>query len=272
MRRIVLFCLFVVLAARGYSQTVAQTTATAPSTLPPVRIDFNGYGEDFSNGIGWWRGFNTTIWLRKSKKFIPAFTFDQRQSDSGTQRYVSFFSYANWTSNFFTTQAIAGVPVLPGSPLLFPRFRADFKPWWKIPPSRRLVAGLGFTRFEISGPLRGTIINPGLLYYRGSWVFDWEAFANQSEPGSLWSGSGLFTVQQGHEGKHWVGGSVGAGKQVYRELSTVPLDIRYSSTSVDVFYRRWITRNIGVTATGGYLDAWKTYHRATASAGFFFEF
>jgi YaiO family outer membrane protein len=260
------------LAMPLYSQLPDTGGAAAQTGSPPIRLEVGGYGNDFSGGAGWWRGFDTTIWLRENPKFVPSFTFDQRSSDAGTQRYYSFFSYANWTANFYTTQGIGGVPVVPGSPLLFPRFRIDFKPWWKIPPSRQLVAGLGATKFSFSGGQRGFILNPGLLYYRRSWVFDWEAFANLNQLGGFWSGAGQFSVQQGHEGRYWIGATVGAGKQVYRELATTPLDVRFSSTSVDVFYRRWLTRNFGFVAAGGYLDAYNTYRRATASASFFFEF
>jgi YaiO family outer membrane protein len=253
-----------------------DTDAGQPALLPaqPFRVELGGYGNYFPNAGGWWRGFDSTVWIRTSPKFVPAITFDSRTSDAGTERYYSFFSYANWTPNFFTTQSISGTPDGGGAglPLLFPRLRYDGKVWWKIPPRRRAVVGMGFSRYSLDNGQNSLILNPGVLYYKGSFVFDVEGFANRNEPGTFWSGSGLAAIQQGREGSHWVGITIGAGRQQYRDVLNLPIDIRYSSFSADAFYRRWLTRHSGFVLSGGYLDAFHTYHRYSVAMHLFFEF
>jgi len=275
MKSVARACLLVGIAVAMRAQDPDAAPA-APAVLPvqPLRLELGGYGDYFQNAGGWWRGFDSTLWIRKSPKFVPALTFDSRTSNAGTERYYSFFSYANWTPNFFTTQAVAGTPDggTATLPLLFPRLRYDAKAWWKLPPHRRAVAGLGFTRYTLDNRLSGTIINPGLLYYTGPLVFDLEGFVNRTEPGSFWSGSGLLAVQQGREGNHWVGVSVGAGRQTYRELMNLPLAVRFASVSVDTFYRKWLTRNFGVVVSAGYFDAFHTYQRFLVTGHIFFEF
>jgi YaiO family outer membrane protein len=258
------------------AQTPDTSVDTPPdvnaATILPFRLEVGGYGTYFQNAGGWWRGVDATLWIRRSPKFIPALTFDNRTSNTGTERYYSFLSYANWTSNFFTTQSISGTPETGDKPLLFPRFRYDVKAWFKMPPRRSLVAGLGVTRYTFDHGLSGVILNPGFLYYRGRFVFDGEGFINRNQPGNLWSGSGQLTVQRGQEGQHWAGVTIGGGHQTYRELENLPLALRFASISVDAFYRRWLTRHVGFVLSGGYQNAFHTYQRASVGAHVFFEF
>ena len=254
------------------AQTSAPVSDPAPLPYPPVRVEFGGYGEGFTNGGGWWRGADAAIWLRKSRRFVPGFTFDNRTSEAGSQQYFSLFSYANWSSSFYTTQGISGSTHSANGVTLFPRFRYDLKAWWKIPPRRGVIPGLGFTRFTFGGRNQGDIINPGVLYYRGSFVVDTEGFLNRSQPAALWSGSGLFAIQQGQEGKHWIAITFGGGRQVYRALSTVPLEARLTSLSVDASYRHWVSRNFGFVFAAGYQNSVHNYERISISGHLFFEF
>lgn len=240
-------------------------------TISPFRLEFGSDEAYFQNAGGWWHDVDETLWIRKSPRFIPALTFDTRTSDTGTQRYYSFFSYANWTPRFYTTQAVSGTADSPGTPLLFPRFRYDVKAWYKLGASRQVIPAVGVTRYTINGQ-GGYIVNPALLYYRGPYVFDVEAFVNRNEPGTLWSGSGLVTVQRGRERHYWVGASAGAGRQTYQELGVTPLNVRYASVSVNTFYRKWLTRNFGIAISAGYMDAFSYYQRFNFSTHLFFDF
>ncbi len=263
------------LAMVAFGATLCAQGTDTPAKVPaalPYRLEVGGYGVDFNNGGGLWRGANATLWIRKNPRFIPALTFDSRTSDAGTQRYYAFFSYANWTPNFFTTQSVSGTDAGGTTRLLFPRFRYDVKAWWKLPPRRSLVAGVGVSRYTLGSAGSGTMINPGLLFYKGSFVLDGEVFFNRTSPGALWSGSGLFAIQQGHEGRHWAGMTIGVGRQAYRELALAPLEVRYSSFSADLFYRKWLTRNFGIAVSGGFQDARNSYQRYSFSTRAFFEF
>ncbi|HXS94685.1 MAG TPA: YaiO family outer membrane beta-barrel protein [Candidatus Limnocylindrales bacterium] len=256
--------------AAGLFGQPAEKSGPPAIPYPPVRFEAGGYGMDFGKAGGWWRGEDALVLIRASRWFVPEFSVDSRTSDAGSAQYYSFLSYANWTANFFTTQAIGGSTG--NGPVLFPRFRYDVKAWWKVPPRRKLVAGIGYTQFRFANGSRGQILNPGVVYYSGRWVIDAEGFANRNEPGGFWSGSGLAAVQRGQEGRHWAGVTVGAGRQVYRALSTTPVDVRFASVSVDAFYRQWLTRHFGFVVSAGYEDAFHNFRRTAISGHLFFEF
>jgi YaiO family outer membrane protein len=284
--RILIWLGFSGIALHASGIALQAQTATPPSeqnpatpgdtpqaaTLTPFHLEMGGYGTYYTKGGGWWRGFNTTLWVRKSKKFVPAFTFDSRTTNSTTQRFYSLFAYANWTPNFFTTQSIAGTASPNDLTLLFPRFRGDVKAAWKLPPKRTAIVALGVTSYTLGSGRDGIILNPALSWYRGPWILDWEAFVNRTNPGRFWSGSGTFLVQRGREGKYYVGASAGAGRQVYQEILNVPISIRYHSFSVDPFFRFWLSPRVGIVFSGGYQDASPAFQRYSVSSSLFFEF
>jgi hypothetical protein len=49
----------------------------------------------------------------------------------------------------FAIQSVAGTAADGAVGLLFPRLRVDGKAWWKWPPNRRIVMGVGVTRYML---------------------------------------------------------------------------------------------------------------------------
>lgn len=277
MSRIVLQITALILLA-GAGNALAQgrpassTSGTPAQDTLPVRLELGGYNYWVDQGFGDWRGLDAELWFRGNKKFVPAFLFDSQTRPTGTQQNYTFMSYLNWTKTFYTVQSVSGAPQRSDQAIYFPKFRYDIKGYWKLPPDRNFVLGAGFTQFDFGHPGSGEIYNLGALYYHRKLVVEGNLFINQSHPGGLWSASGTLSLQYGTEGKYWYGLTAGGGRELYRIESLTPLDVRLTSYSLDVFYRRWISRHLGYVLRATFQDKLDAYRRGGISARVFFEF
>jgi YaiO family outer membrane protein len=252
----------------------AQTPAGAPrpSDIQPFRLELGGYYSWVDRGFGDWRGFNGEFWYRGNAKFVPGFFIDSQTRPGGTQQNYAFTSYLNWSPSFYTVQSVSGAPQRSENAIYFPEIRFDVKGFWKLPPGRKLVIGAGFTHFDFGRPGSGDIYNIGALYYRGKLVVEGNLFVNESRPGDLWSASGNLAVQYGVEGNYWLGVSAGGGRELYRYEGLTPVDVRLKSYSMDLFYRRWISRHVGYVIGMAYQDKLDAYRRVGGYARLFFDF
>ena len=130
---------------------------------------------------------------------------------------------------------------------------------------------MGYTHFDFDRPGHGQIFNAGGLYYHNRCVVEGNVFVNQSRPGDLWSTSGSLAVQYGTEGKYWFGVTASGGRELYRVELLTPEDVRLNSVTVDVFYRRWISRHFGYRLGFSFLDKLDAYRRVGVSARLFLE-
>jgi YaiO family outer membrane protein len=247
------------------------TSALAQEMLP-VRVEMSGYGSHVTNGYGNWGGAEGSVWIRANKFFVPAFLFDSQTRPAGTQQNYGFFSYLNWSKSFYTTQGFSGAPQSAIDRVYFPKRRYDVKAHWKLPPKRNFVLAAGFTRFDMGAAGHGQIFDLGGIYYHKKWVVEGNLFVNRNQPGNLYSGAGSLAAQYGQEGKSWTGVVVGGGRELYRYLGQLPFDVRFNGYSTRVFYRKWLTRNVGILASFDYQDRRGAFQRAGGSAGMFFEF
>lgn len=246
-------------------------TSAGGYALSPIRLEFGGYSSYVNNGFGNWSGGQAQLWYR-SRFFTPAFTVDRQTRPQGTQWNYAFFSYANWTKSFYTTQGFSWAPQKDPLDVYFPQKRYDIKAYWKLLPEKNFVIDAGFTRFDLGAPGHGQIFSAGSLYYHGKWVVDGNLFINRSQPGNLYSASGLLAVQRGQEGRYWVGVTVGGGRELYQLIGQTPFEARFMSYSLGTFYRKWFSKHAGVVFSGDYLDKLNAYRQAGGSARLFFEF
>ena len=240
--------------------------------LLPVRLEFSAYGSHVDRGYGDWRGLQGQLWIRANPYFVPVFFYDSQTRPGGTQQNYAFFSYANWSKWFYTTQGFSYAPERPLSATFFPKKRYDVKGHWKLPPKGNVVLGAGYTRVDWGGPGHAQIFNAGLLYYRRKLVVEGNAFVNRNQPGGLVSGAGSLAVQYGREGSYWFGATAGGGRELYRVQLVTPADIRLSSYSATIFYRKWLSRHFGFVMTFDFQEKLNAYRRAGGAAGLFFEF
>ena len=103
-------------------------------------------------------------------------------------------------------------------------------------------------------------------------MIDGNLFINRSQPGDLYSASGLLAVQHGQEGRSWLGVTVGGGRELYQLVGQTPFEAHFMSYSLGTFYRKWFSRHAGIVFSGEYLDKLDAYRRAGGSARIFFEF
>jgi YaiO family outer membrane protein len=252
--------------------TASQTAGPPAVTTLPFRFELGGYYTWADNGYGNWRGVDAALWYRGNSRFVPAFLVDSQTRPAGTQQNYAFTSYMNWKPSFYTVQSFSAAPQNSPQAIYFPKGRFDVKGYWKLPPDRNLVLGAGFTHYDFGQPGYGEIYNIGALYYRKKLVIEGNLFINQSFPGNLWSASGSAALQYGTEGKYWFGLLASGGRELYYYSGLSPGNVRLTSITVNLFYRRWISRHIGYVVGTLLEDKLDAYLRGGASARLFFEF
>jgi YaiO family outer membrane protein len=255
------------------AQTPPQPeTSQVQTPQLPFRLELGGYGSHVTNGYGDWNGAQGLLWIRTNPVFIPAIFVDSQTRPQGTQQNYGFFSYLNWSKSFYTVQGFSAAPQRDPNTVYFPKRRYDIKANWKLPPSRNVVIGVGYTRFDLGAPGHGQIFNLGTLWYHHKVVSEANVFLNRNQPGDLYSASGSVAVQYGQEGKSWFGVSAGGGRQLYQYAGQIPFNVRINGYDFHTFYRKWISRYVGIIVMFDYQDLLSTYRRMGGQGGLFFEF
>jgi len=254
------------------TEAAASDDAPAgPYSLSPIRLEMGGYSSHATNGLGTWSGGLVQLWYR-NRYFTPSFTVDRQTRPTGTQWNYNFFSYLNWSKSFYTIQGYSWAPQKDPNAVYFPKRRYDVRGYWKLPPEQKFLIGIGYTRFDMGATGHGQIFSVGSLYYHGKWVLDGNLFVNRSQPGDLYSLSGLFSAQYGQEGHQWLGVTAGGGRELYQYVGQTPFEVRFMSYSLSAFYRRWLNKHTGIVFSGEYQDTLDAYRRGGGSVHLFFEF
>jgi len=238
----------------------------------PVLVEIGTYHNAVSNGYGYWRGADATVWIRKNPRFTPVFQFNSQTRPGVTQQSFSFFSFANWSKNFYTTQGAGYAPQRNGISLFASR-RFDLKGFYKLPVlERRLLLTAGVSQFNFQGPVKGQIYNVGFLYYPKKMMVEGNYYINRNQPGNKIGNSASIAVQYGQEGKYWVGTVVGGGKEVYTYIAQSPLEVNLDSVSTQIFVRKWLSRHYGVFMAFDQQTKFGAFTRAGVIGRVFFEF
>ncbi len=260
----------------GSAQTAStpQTPAQPPPVLGthPIRLELGGYVHHVDRGFGNWRGLEAQLWIPTNPRFIPVFLVDSQTRPTGTQQSYGFFSYLNWTDSFYTTQGFSLSPRRNDTAVYFPDQRYDIKAHWKVPPQKNLILAGGYTYYDLGPQGHGQIFNVGTIYYHEKLVLEGNLFINRNQPGALESTSGSLAAQYGTEGHYWAGVVLSGGRELYQSVSFQPIDIRFSSYSARAFYRKWLSRHLGVVVFFDYQDKLQAYRRVGLSSRIFFEF
>ncbi|MBM3786447.1 MAG: YaiO family outer membrane beta-barrel protein [Acidobacteria bacterium] len=256
----------------------AQSPAT-PATFDrpgyesplPVLLEVGTYHHGVSNGQGYWRGADAAIWLRHNPRFTPVFLFNSQTRPGIRQQNIGFFSFANWTKNFYTTQGFSVTPERRGFSI-FPQQRYDLKGFYKVPFNRQLILSAGYSHFSFQSPVKGHIYNGGFIFYRPRTIIEGNYFLNRNQPFDKIGHAASLAVQRGQEGRYWIGTVVGGGKEVYSYIATTPLEVNLNSVSMQIFLRKWITRHYGYYVSFDHQTRFTAYSRTGATARMFFEF
>jgi YaiO family outer membrane protein len=257
----------------------AEQSTSAPATFErpgyesplPVLVEVGTYHHGVSNRFGYWRGADATLWIRANQRFTPVFQFNSQTRPGITQQSFGFFSFANWTKNFYTTQGFSATPARQDFSL-FPLQRYDMKAFYKAPFHRQLVLTAGYSHFRFAAPVRGDIFSGGFVLYRSKWIMEGNVFLNRNQPGDLLSPSASMAVQYGREGKYWVGTVIGGGKEVYSYIAVNPIEINLNSVSTQIFLRKWLSRHYGYYLSFDHQTRFSAYSRTGVTGRMFFEF
>lgn len=237
----------------------------------PVLLETGTYHSGVSNGYGYWRGADATLWIRANPRFTPVFQFNSQTRPGVTQQSYGFFSFANWSRNFYTTQGFSVSPER-GGYSLFPSQRYDVKAFYKAPFNRNLVLGAGYSRYSFGSPLKGEIYNTGFIYYHRRWMTEVNYFINRNQPADKLAHSASVATQYGQEGKYWVGAVVGGGKEIYNYIAVTPLEVNLNSVSTQIFFRKWLSRHYGYYISFDHQSKFTAFTRTGVTGRMFFEF
>ena len=259
---------------------LAGQTGGAPVTFErsgyesplPVLVEVGTYHNAVSNGFGYWRGADATLWLRKIPRFTPVLQFNSQTRPGVTQQSYSVFSFATWSRNFYTTQGVSYAAPRNGVSLFASR-RLDLRGFYKLPVlERRLLVTAGVSQFRFTGPARGQIYSTGFLYYGKRVIVEGNYSVIRNQPGSKIGQAGSLAVQYGQEGKYWFGTVLGGGKEVYMFIARTPLEVNLDSVSTQIFLRKWLNRHYGVFVAVDQQTKFGAFTRAGVIGRLFFEF
>ena len=231
---------------------------TAQETHTPISVDVGGFYQSLDNGYGEWRGADVRV-SYASPTFSPFLGVSTQVRREGHQENLGVGTYATINQHFYT---IVGVSVAPGgTAVLYPRLRADVA----LISDTRVVPGLmiatGFTHLVSNGGTTGEIVSIGPILYRGPLVVSGSLRLNHDGVGGANSGSGDVGAQYGAQGRYWLGGSLGTGREAYQLLSATPFDVRYTDVGGSLFYQRWLTARTAATIRFEYEHKLTAYHR-----------
>ncbi len=270
-----LFALACLFAAAASAEDASFEKPAYEATLP-MRLEVGTTQSYAGKNYGYWRGADAELWIRYSAKFIPVLTINTQTRPGGTQESYGFFSYMNWTKNFYTTQGLSFAPQLSAfgtpQPIFFPKQRYDGKAYFKLPSEPKLVLDAGITYLDYGGTIKSEIFSAGFIYYPPKMVIDGNLFVNHNQPGGMVSAAGSVSAQYGREGKYWLGATVSGGHEAYRYFAAQPVDVNLNGYSASVFFRKWITRRTGFVLGLDHQTKFTAYSRIGATAKMFFEF
>ena len=243
------------------------------SSAQPRTVEAGGFRHAVSAGEPDWTGAQLTAMWNPPARVRPVFGLEWQTRRDRSQLMGSAGAYVDWSSRFYTFQTIAIGEHVPQDARYYPLQRGDIRGFLKLPRHEQVVAAAGFTLLTFGNSQTAQIYNGGLLYYRGKSILQVTAYVNHTHPGSLLSGAGNIAVQRGAEGRGWYGGSVSAGREVYRlgaGLGVANAD--FTTLTASAFARKWLTPAIGVHSFVEFQRVLDSYSRLGVTSRVFVNF
>jgi YaiO family outer membrane protein len=240
----------------------------APHAPPVLSMDVGGFYHALDNGYSAWRGADLRLSLT-SPALSPFVSVSTQRRREGHQENFGLGSYVTIDRHFY---AIAGVSAAPGgTAVLYPRLRADVA----LVSDTRVVPGLmiatGFTHLMGDRGSTGEILSVGPIWYRGPLILTGSVRLNHDGVGGANSGSGDVGAQYGAQGRYWIGGGIGTGREAYQLLSATPFDVRFTNVGGSLFYQRWITAKTAITTRFDYEHKLTAYRRRGVTLSYHVE-
>jgi YaiO family outer membrane protein len=205
-------------------------------------------------------------------RITPIVRLESQRVNGEMQRNASVLSYIRWSPRFYSTAAVSLSSSPRFGPSLYARSRADVQLFWKPPFAHTTVLGAGFMTLQYANS-RARVLSLTAVKYFEHCVIEGSAFVNRSEPGGLWSGSGLTSVQLGTRGRQTVRLRIAGGHQAYSTTLQPAIQLRANTVSYDATYRKWLAPKYGFQMmAGNQIQIGGTARRVDATAGLFFEF
>jgi YaiO family outer membrane protein len=235
-------------------------------------LELGGNYNWLNNGYGTWKALDVKFLYSGLKRLTPFGDISRQSRKEGSQYVYGIGSYIDVDPKFYMIAGVSGAPVRDPDVILYPRLRLDLAGFYKTPIIDGLILSAGVTHFPKQKGNGGDIFSFGGIYYIGRAVFSGGLNYNISQPGNVTSMSGQFGVMYGTEGQYWLGAGLTAGRVAYQLASTIPLDVRYESRGLNVFCKKWVGKNWGLTGRFDYQDLRGAYELNGIAMSVFVDF
>lgn len=234
----------------------------------PWLIEIGGFRSFLTGNYGSWTGAQAKVMYR-SNFISPIFGFAHQKRDYGCQDTIGVDSYIH--INKWVYAIAGGGRSLGGSAALFPRWRYGVTGVFSIPKTRGLVGTLGYADIHGEEDAYGRVVSAGAMYYRGRAIVSGHVSFNRTHPGAVGSKSAGMAIQYGGEKNYWIAVGFNGGRIAYQLLTIKPLPVEWISFGPNVFYQKWLTRQMGFILRYDYQDQMHAFQRHGIAGSLFFE-
>jgi YaiO family outer membrane protein len=247
----------------------AQTGGGADARPTPFHLEVGAFYHALTRDYGSWRGADVRL-MYATPKVTPFVFFSTQTRKEGTQQSGGVGSYVTLNRWLY---AILGMSVAPNDDVvLYPKVRGDASLYANVPGVRGLLFSAGLTEIRFGGEAGGRIVSVGPMWYHGHGIYNGVLRVNTDRASGAHSASGLVGGQYGMQGRYWIGGNVGYGKEAYSVLSATPFDVRFTSASASLFASKWIAQHQGLTLRYEIEHKRHAYHRNGVTLSYFVDF
>jgi len=178
-------------------------------------------------------------------------------------------AYKDWSPWLYTYSAVSAGT---NSPFL-QQYRVDHDFNFKTGPKKNIVWTAGGTYVKAHDEHSTSVISPGLTLYLNKLILSLRYLLSTSDPGGIVSGSSICSAGYGEENKSWLYLTLTKGGQGYLAVNVFPpQEVKGDVVNVDLKYRKWLNKDLGIITGTSYLNLENGYQKYTVYLGSFKSF
>jgi YaiO family outer membrane protein len=237
-----------------------------------VRTVEVGAAHDIATRQADWDRVESRLFWRGAARVRPLLGLAAQRRASIWQTRGDIGAYSDWSSRFYTVETLAVAPRVALPAQSYPLFRADIVGIVKAAPAAPVAVTAGYGYMNFGNRRSAQLFSGGLMATTGATITQGTIYLNRTQPGALISVAAVASAQHGTEGVGWYGGSIGAGRELYRIDPAGLANADFTSVTIGGFARRWLTHSTGIHAFAEYQRILRSYQRVSLGARLFVDF